>query len=314
MAVSDAELEKAFQNHDADGSGLLDAKELLVVLREAGMEFDEAIVKTVLKAHDTDASGTLDLAEFKAVVAEIRDFQSVDDEDEDSGAVPAAAAAAAETVASGASDDDDAMVRAFNKYDADGSGTIDSKELVSVLREIGMEMDLAIVTKVLEGYDDDNSGALDMDEFRKIVAELRQYQAEQGIQAPAAPAPAPAPADEIEMVFQKFDADRSGTIDPKELTKMLREMGIDADASAATTVISAFDSDKSGGLGVAEFRKLVTEIRAATSGKRDEKAPMPARLKAIRSRCPRMRTCRGSSRGRSSTRRKQAILRRTWTR
>ena len=120
-----------------------------------------------------------------------------------------------------------------------------------------------------------------MDEFRKIVAELRQYQAEQGIRAPAAPAPAPAPADEIEMVFQKFDADRSGTIDPKELTKMLREMGIDADASAATTVISAFDSDKSGGLGVAEFRKLVTEIRAATSGKRDEKAPMPAWLKAI---------------------------------
>ena len=155
----------------------------------------------------------------------------------------------------GANAEIDDVERAFKKFDDDNSGAIDSKELMVALREVGIEVAEAVARKVLAGYDTDKSGVMELDEFRKVVIELRAYQAEQAAKEPAKP------ADDVEVVFLKFDANRSGDIDLKELGNALRELGIDLETSQAQQVLSTFDADKSGALQLAEFRKVVKTLR-----------------------------------------------------
>ena len=73
----------------------------------------------------------------------------------------------------------DVMESIFARYDKDGSGVIDAKETLEALREVGIEVAPAMAIKVMQGYDTDGSGALGLDEFKKLVLELRQYQAKQ---------------------------------------------------------------------------------------------------------------------------------------
>ena len=41
---------------------------------------------------------------------------------------------------------------------------------MSILREVGIEVEDALAVKVLQGYDQDRSGTLEMEEFRKVRA------------------------------------------------------------------------------------------------------------------------------------------------
>ena len=174
----------------------------------------------------------------------------------------------------------DEIEQAFRKYDADGSGFIDAKEVTTVLREVGLEVDLATAAKVVKGYDADGSGALSLDEFRKTVEELREYQASQ-------PTPEKPPPDGVELIFMKFDTNKSGAIETKELTKMLKEVGIQVENEQTQKIFETYDTDKSGGLQLQEFRKLVDEMRSVevhAFAKGDEKPRVAALLKQVRHR------------------------------
>ena len=144
----------------------------------------------------------------------------------------------------------------FKRFDVDGSGVIDAKETLLALRDVGIEVDPKMAIKIMEGYDADGSGGLGIDEFQKFVAELRKYQAAH------MPKPEPRIDDDITAIFEKFDANRSGSIDVKELKPALSELGCEVEGDAAASLIRSFDSDKSGGLQSSEFRKLVVELRA----------------------------------------------------
>ena len=169
----------------------------------------------------------------------------------------------------------DVMESIFARYDKDGSGVIDAKETLEALREVGIEVAPAMATKVMQGYDTDGSGALGLDEFKRLVLELRQYQAKQAAVAEreaaeraAALAALPPPADDIEKIFRQFDKDHSQIMDSKELMAALAELGLSVENSdAAKKVLQTFDADKSGTLKLDEFRKLVTAIRAFFSTK-----------------------------------------------
>ena len=77
--------------YDRDGSGTLDAQELRPALKELGLETSEAAAEKIVRAWDADGSGKLDLLEFTDLVRSLK---------------------------------------AFKKYDKDGSGDIDADELI----------------------------------------------------------------------------------------------------------------------------------------------------------------------------------------
>ena len=54
---------------------------------------------------------------------------------------------------------------AFNLFDIDGSGDIDSSELAGVAKELGVEMTDAEVTVVMATIDEDGGGDIDLGEF-----------------------------------------------------------------------------------------------------------------------------------------------------
>ena len=74
---------------------------------------------------------------------------------------------------------------------------------------------------------------------------------------------------EVRNAFAYYDRDRSGSIDARELSKMLDHLGIDATTQEAREVLKLYDSDRSRTLELPEFARLVHDVRmpsAATVG------------------------------------------------
>lgn len=62
-------------------------------------------------------------------------------------------------------------------------------------------------------------------------------------------------------VFWKYDADRSGTIDVKELSLMLKSMGRDIPVSDVLDIVAHFDQDESGAIDFHEFLILMANLK-----------------------------------------------------
>ena len=90
------------------------------------------------------------------------------------------------------------IAAAFHRFDIDGSGDIDVRELQPALAQLGMEADSIQAQAVLRKYDANLNGKLDLEEFGRMVQELIAFQKNQQVapsSEPAAPgAPAPKPA------------------------------------------------------------------------------------------------------------------------
>lgn len=63
---------------------------------------------------------------------------------------------------------------AFSLFDQDGSGSIDSAELRSALRAIGINLEPADAAKMMQKYDTNGCGGIDLEEFRALVRDLPQ--------------------------------------------------------------------------------------------------------------------------------------------
>ena len=76
----------------------------------------------------------------------------------------------------------------FNKYDADGGGTIDCDELAALLRDCGHKnLAAADVEKLFAEADADSSGGIDFNEFEQMIATLEARYST----APRPPTPPP---------------------------------------------------------------------------------------------------------------------------
>lgn len=86
---------------------------------------------------------------------------------------------------------------AFNLFDADGSGTIDIRELKAAMRALGFQIKKAEIRQMIAEIDKDDSGAIDFDEFRELMTGKMSSRDSR---------------EEIEKVFKLFDEDMTGTI------------------------------------------------------------------------------------------------------
>merc|ERR1712064_80206 len=58
---------------------------------------------------------------------------------------------------------------AFDLFDTDGSGSIDSKELKVAMRALGFEPKKEEIAKMITDVDDDGSGTIEYEEFLKMM-------------------------------------------------------------------------------------------------------------------------------------------------
>jgi len=61
---------------------------------------------------------------------------------------------------------------AFARFDANRSGKLDHRELRAALRQLGLEVDEAEATAMLQRHDTNNNGLLDVREFGALVRQL----------------------------------------------------------------------------------------------------------------------------------------------
>jgi calcium-dependent protein kinase len=124
------ELKESFALFDIDGNGEIDEAEMLQVVRSLGAKDSEA-AKSRADA-DIDGDGSISFDEFAMLVAPIYE------------------------------DSTTALRRAFDMFDADGSGDIDRKELGLMLRKLGFGWQ---GTDVFSAADTDGDGKVSWDEF-----------------------------------------------------------------------------------------------------------------------------------------------------
>ena len=154
----------------------------------------------------------------------------------------------------------------FNRYDRDRSSDLDASELRGALTSMGLVTDSDDkAAAILAKYDANVSGRLEFDEFERLVNELRAFQQQAGRRATNADGSAAnrkaAETDAVANVFARYDADRSGSIDAKELRTALEGMGLATSSAQAADVLARYDADRSGQLELPEFRTLVTRLR-----------------------------------------------------
>merc|ERR1739843_45578 len=102
------------------------------------------------------------------------------------------------------------MGEAFDLFDTDGSGSIDSKELKVAMRALGFEPKKEEIQKMIADVDDDGSGTIEFDEFLKMMTTKILNRD---------------PKDEILKAFRLFDDDETGKISFKNLKRVAKELG-----------------------------------------------------------------------------------------
>jgi hypothetical protein len=73
------------------------------------------------------------------------------------------------------------MRESFDKYDDNGSGKLDHKELRNALNFMGMNMDTNRARAMLIKFDEDQSGLMEFEEFVQLSLQLKQVDAELGV-------------------------------------------------------------------------------------------------------------------------------------
>merc|ERR1719238_200900 len=96
----------------------------------------------------------------------------------------------------------------FEKFDGDGSGELESKELSRILVYCGYALEQDVVEAVVREVDVDGNGSLDAREFQVCMRKVREREVAN-----------------IQRKFTEFDEDGSGGIGAEELLHILRELG-----------------------------------------------------------------------------------------
>merc|ERR1712078_195750 len=131
---------------------------------------------------------------------------------------------------------------AFDLFDTDGSGEIDSKELKVAMRALGFEPKKEEIQKMISDVDDDGSGTIGYPEFLKMMAHKILNRD---------------PKDEILKAFRLFDDDETGKISFKNLKRVAKELGERMTDEELQEMIDEADRDGDGEVNEEEFLRIM---------------------------------------------------------
>ena len=163
---------------------------------------------------------------------------------------------------------------AFEAFDRNHSGHLDYRELKNAMRHYGFDVTARESARVLSAYDDHPNGKLDIAEFARLVKDLQNGL----LRANAAPSYDYQQLPErTRHAFRKFDSNRSGYLDYRELRGALKAYGLDATARGAARILAAYDHNPDGKLDIAEFARIVADLDSGQIASTRETVPERAR-------------------------------------
>ena len=131
---------------------------------------------------------------------------------------------------------------AFDLFDTDGSGNIDSKELKVAMRALGFEPKREEIKKLIQEVDKDGSGVIDFPEFLDMMtAKMADRD----------------PREEMLKAFRLFDDDETGKISFKNLKRVAKELGENMTDDEIAEMIEEADRDGDGEIGEEEFMRIM---------------------------------------------------------
>ena len=130
--------------------------------------------------------------------------------------------------------------RVFDRYDVDGDGVIDARELKKMLEMLNMDHSAADVQLMLDAADMDSDNLINFSEFvQMMVATQKTHLAE------------------LYEAFKVFDDDDSGFVDEEELGKVMSHLGKRLDGAQLRKMLAAADTDHDGRVSFAEFARIL---------------------------------------------------------
>ncbi|XP_003924845.1 centrin-1 [Saimiri boliviensis] len=131
---------------------------------------------------------------------------------------------------------------AFDLFDADGSGTIDVKELKVAMRALGFEPRKEEMKKMISEVDKEGTGKISFNDF---LAVMTQKMSEKDTK------------EEILKAFRLFDDDETGKISFKNLKRVANELGENLTDEELQEMIDEADRDGDGEVNEEEFLRIM---------------------------------------------------------
>merc|ERR1711977_717777 len=159
---------------------------------------------------------------------------------------------------------------AFKYFDRDASGTIDLNEFFKVLEFIGFTFGEDQVVALFGHYDRECQGELDYYAFIHRVLDgnaaggpgmggkNRRYGAGGPLSYKIGANVGKLVRWDVKRVFDKYDFDKNGTIDPKEFTQLLNGLGLYYHEDRVKAIQQSIDTNRNGTIDFEEFYKWFT--------------------------------------------------------
>merc|ERR1711966_502995 len=127
---------------------------------------------------------------------------------------------------------------AFDLFDTDGSGAVDSSELHTAMKALGFEPKKEEIAKMVREMDKDGDATVDFEEFCIMLAEkMNQKDGKE----------------ELLKGFKLFDDDNTGRISMKNFKRVAKELGENLSDKELEEILGEADTDGDGEINEAEF-------------------------------------------------------------
>ncbi|KAI8840898.1 centrin-1 [Chytridium lagenaria] len=131
---------------------------------------------------------------------------------------------------------------AFDLFDTDGSGTIDTKELKVAMRALGFEPKKDEIKRMIAEVDKTGTGTIDFNEFLELMtAKMAEKDSRE----------------EILKAFRLFDDDETGKISFRNLKRVAKELGENLTDEELQEMIDEADRDGDGEINEDEFLRIM---------------------------------------------------------
>lgn len=134
------------------------------------------------------------------------------------------------------------LKEAFAMFDINGDGTIELNEIRQVMRKLGQNPTELELQEMISSVDDNGDKEIDFEEFL-ILMKSRCLEQD--------------PEKELRDAFAVFDTDGSGSIDRKELKRLMKKLGQALTEAEVDAMMDEVDSNGDGEISYEEFKHMM---------------------------------------------------------